>query len=110
MSSELQLFLNDVTKNIYLLIYILRLVKLPEEQGYKFCKKCHRYVALENSHCNKCDTCTSKDGRTYVHCGICKRCVKPTWKHCSDCGRCCQTDHKCGEVHEFNQVSLNIIY
>ncbi|OAD59919.1 Zinc finger CCHC domain-containing protein 4 [Eufriesea mexicana] len=75
----------------------LNLVKLPEAHGYRFCKKCQKWVAKENKHCKKCQECTSKNGLTYKHCDICKRCVKPYWKHCETCTRCIVTKHLCGQ-------------
>lgn len=84
----------------------LRLIVLPADQGYKYCKYCEKWVSEENKHCNSCDTCTSKDGRTYTHCDVCKRCVKPTWKHCASCEKCAQVDHKCGQVKSFIQVRI----
>ncbi|KAL7298819.1 hypothetical protein TKK_0008559 [Trichogramma kaykai] len=71
------------------------LLKLPESDGYKYCKKCKRWVAAENKHCRTCQACTSKDGRTYRHCNPCKRCVKPSWVHCKKCNRCSLSNHKC---------------
>lgn len=82
-------------------------MKLSAEQGYKYCKICKRWVYPENQHCKKCESCTSKDGRTYKHCSICNRCVKPTWEHCEKCARCAQPDHVCGIV-PFTQVILNL--
>lgn len=75
----------------------LELVKLPEEDGYKYCKRCNRWVAPENKHCKLCHSCTSKDGRRYRHCKLCERCVKPTWEHCRKCKRCTLPTHKCGQ-------------
>ncbi|KAJ9592971.1 hypothetical protein L9F63_015341 [Diploptera punctata] len=72
-------------------------IVLPEEEGYKYCSLCQRWVSEENQHCKFCSKCTSKDGQTYVHCGKCKRCVKPSWKHCNVCKRCCLPSHVCGE-------------
>eukprot|EP00058_Branchiostoma_floridae_P018288 XP_002603777.1 hypothetical protein BRAFLDRAFT_124666 [Branchiostoma floridae] len=63
----------------------------------EFCALCRRYVAAENRHCQKCNCCTSKDGRTYVHCDLCKKCVKPAWSHCEPCGRCEPRDHVCSQ-------------
>ncbi|XP_066586535.1 rRNA N6-adenosine-methyltransferase ZCCHC4 [Prorops nasuta] len=76
---------------------LLRLFKLPESDGYKYCKRCLKWVSNENRHCKKCKECTSKDGRRYKHCNICKRCVKPTWKHCDTCNRCVLEQHECGQ-------------
>lgn len=52
-----------------------KLLKLPSDEGYKYCKPCQRYVSPENNHCAKCDSCTSKDGRPSKHCDKCKKCV-----------------------------------
>lgn len=76
----------------------LKLLELPELDGYKFCKKCEKWVSSENKHCKMCKKCTSKDGRTYRHCNICKRCVKPIWKHCKICNKCILEKHICGKV------------
>ncbi|KAL3274192.1 hypothetical protein HHI36_015609 [Cryptolaemus montrouzieri] len=70
---------------------------LPADEGYKYCNICDRWVSEENKHCNKCKSCTSKDGRTYLHCNLCKKCVKPSWQHCEKCKRCAQKDHSCEE-------------
>lgn len=43
----------------------------------RFCEICRRYVSAKNIHCAKCNSCTSKDGKTYVHCDACAACVKP---------------------------------
>lgn len=86
---------------------LFSLIKLPVEEGYKFCKFCSKFVAIENQHCKKCNSCTSKDGRTYVHCDNCKRCVKPTWRHCDTCKRCRQKEHACGEMPEFTQACFH---
>ncbi|XP_014216966.1 zinc finger CCHC domain-containing protein 4 [Copidosoma floridanum] len=75
----------------------MNLVKLPESDGYKYCKRCDRWVAAENKHCKICRSCTSRDGRRYRHCKLCKRCVKPTWKHCKQCDRCSLPSHTCGQ-------------
>lgn len=75
----------------------LNQLELPESDGYRYCKKCERWVSKENKHCKECRECTSKDGRTYRHCKKCKRCVKPNWKHCKKCNRCLLENHKCGE-------------
>ncbi|KAL0970448.1 hypothetical protein UPYG_G00242100 [Umbra pygmaea] len=68
---------------------------LPKEEGYRFCKVCVRYVWSENTHCYKCNTCPSKDGRAWKHCSECRKCVKPSWRHCQTCGRCALPDHPC---------------
>ncbi|XP_046837606.1 rRNA N6-adenosine-methyltransferase ZCCHC4 isoform X1 [Vespa crabro] len=73
----------------------LSLLKLPVSDGYKYCKKCQKWVSSENKHCKKCKDCTSKDGRRYKHCNLCERCVKPSWKHCNICKRCLLEKHKC---------------
>uniref|UniRef100_A0A8C1ZSD8 Zinc finger, CCHC domain containing 4 n=1 Tax=Cyprinus carpio TaxID=7962 RepID=A0A8C1ZSD8_CYPCA len=70
---------------------------LPEDEGYRFCSVCERYVSAGNKHCPKCDTCPSKDGREWRHCDECGRCVKPSWRHCSSCGHCALPDHPCGQ-------------
>ncbi|KAK2579936.1 hypothetical protein KPH14_007616 [Odynerus spinipes] len=75
----------------------LSLLKLPESDGYKYCKRCQKWVSRENKHCKKCKDCTSKDGRRYRHCKLCERCVKPTWKHCNTCKRCLLEKHKCND-------------
>lgn len=69
-------------------------IRLPED-CYKFCVPCDKWVSYENKHCDKCGTCTSKNGGVYVHCDICKICVKITWKHCHRCKRCTLLDHEC---------------
>lgn len=75
----------------------LQLLELPRSDGYKYCKKCQKWISKENKHCKKCDDCTSKNGLTYEHCDICKRCVKPNWKHCKTCKRCTLIKHSCGK-------------
>jgi hypothetical protein len=75
----------------------LNLIKLPASDGYKYCKRCHRWVAAENKHCKICKNCTSKDGRRYTHCKLCQRCVKSSWQHCKTCNRCLLPNHKCGQ-------------
>lgn len=74
------------------------LFALPENKGYRFCDICDRWVQSTNKHCNKCNGCMSKDGRTYKHCGDCNKCVKPSWNHCSRCQKCQPQDHKCGDA------------
>ena len=71
------------------------LLVLPESDGYKYCGLCQRWVAPENSHCEKCEKCTSKDGRQYKHCDLCTRCVKSSWDHCNICKRCTLKTHEC---------------
>ncbi|XP_028998595.1 rRNA N6-adenosine-methyltransferase ZCCHC4 [Betta splendens] len=71
-------------------------VVLPEEEGYRFCSVCERYVCSLNKHCAKCNACPSKDGREWKHCPTCQKCVKPSWRHCQSCGRCALPDHPCG--------------
>lgn len=73
------------------------LIPLPDSE-YKHCKICDKWVYQENFHCNECNLCTSKDGKTYIHCKICQKCVKPSWIHCKKCQRCAQKDHKCEEL------------
>ena len=70
-------------------------ITLPRHLGYKYCKSCKYWVSNENDHCNICNGCVSKDGRTYVHCHVCRRCVKPTWRHCEKCKRCALPNHRC---------------
>ncbi|TWW63755.1 Zinc finger CCHC domain-containing protein 4 [Takifugu flavidus] len=50
---------------------------LPEEEGYRFCSVCQRFVWILNKHCDKCNICPSKDGREWKHCSACRKCVKP---------------------------------
>ena len=69
-------------------------VKLPEDY-YKFCSTCSIWVAKSNSHCIKCNECTSKNGGVYWHCKICQRCVKQSWKHCKRCKKCTLANHHC---------------
>ncbi|XP_076345837.1 rRNA N(6)-adenosine-methyltransferase ZCCHC4 isoform X1 [Tachypleus tridentatus] len=76
----------------------LEKIKLPEEDGYRFCPLCKKYVAPENEHCNICNTCPSKDGRPYKHCNDCNRCVKNSRQHCDTCGQCMLPNHECGVV------------
>ncbi|KAJ8390286.1 hypothetical protein AAFF_G00108550 [Aldrovandia affinis] len=71
-------------------------IVLPEEEGYRLCPTCERYVSSGNRHCPACDACTSKDGREWRHCAQCKKCVKPSWLHCAACDRCALPDHPCG--------------
>jgi hypothetical protein len=33
---------------------------LPGAEGYTLCGPCDRWVARENTHCDKCNNCTSK--------------------------------------------------
>nr|XP_002738407.1 PREDICTED: zinc finger CCHC domain-containing protein 4-like [Saccoglossus kowalevskii] len=68
---------------------------LPKEDGYRFCDVCDRYISSENVHCEKCNKCTSKDGRRYHHCELCNHCVKPGREHCSTCNRCELVKHRC---------------
>ena len=75
----------------------LNLIELPEPDGYKYCRKCERWVASENKHCTKCGKCTSKDGRRYKHCTLCQRCVKFAWEHCATCKRCTLIKHECNK-------------
>ncbi|XP_029034666.2 rRNA N6-adenosine-methyltransferase ZCCHC4 [Osmia bicornis bicornis] len=75
----------------------LHLIELPESDGYKYCKRCQKWVSQENKHCKKCKECTSKNGLTYKHCNECNRCVKPSWKHCKTCERCLVEKHVCGQ-------------
>lgn len=66
-----------------------------DDDAYRYCNICERYVYKENEHCYLCNRCTSKDGRTYTHCNRCKACVKPTWVHCTTCKKCAQPNHDC---------------
>ncbi|KAL1494394.1 hypothetical protein ABEB36_009999 [Hypothenemus hampei] len=79
-------------------------IALPEPE-YKYCRKCNRWVAQENKHCNTCERCPSKNGQTYKHCNLCGKCVKPNWKHCSTCCKCVQTTHSCEKI-VFNGMCL----
>ncbi|VEN51993.1 unnamed protein product [Callosobruchus maculatus] len=83
----------------------LNLVKLPED-GYRYCKPCRKWVAIENSHCRICNACTSKNGQTYKHCDLCQRCVKPSWQHCDECDRCAAIGHTCQEL-EFSKTCFH---
>ncbi|KAF4533192.1 hypothetical protein B566_EDAN001734 [Ephemera danica] len=38
----------------------LKLIPMPEAEGYKFCDSCQHHVSIENQHCFKCNACTSK--------------------------------------------------
>lgn len=71
-------------------------LRLPPEENYRFCAPCNRYVSAGNAHCEKCNACTSKDGRSYRHCDGCGRCVKPGRVHCGRCQRCLLPGHACG--------------
>ncbi|XP_041926246.1 rRNA N6-adenosine-methyltransferase ZCCHC4 isoform X1 [Alosa alosa] len=73
-----------------------RYIVLPEQEGYRFCALCERYVSAENKHCSECNVCPSKDGREWRHCADCGKCVKPSWQHCTSCSRCALPDHPCG--------------
>ncbi|KPP63813.1 hypothetical protein Z043_117893 [Scleropages formosus] len=53
-------------------------IVLPEEEGYRWCSVCERYVSSGNKHCSACNACTSKDGRQWRHCSLCNKCVKPS--------------------------------
>merc|ERR1712106_681357 len=48
----------------------LSLLELPSREGYRLCGECRVWVAQENTHCDQCGVCTSKDGRTYMHCKL----------------------------------------
>ncbi|KAI8038357.1 rRNA N6-adenosine-methyltransferase ZCCHC4 [Drosophila gunungcola] len=74
----------------------LRLLHLPEEEGYKYCQKCDLHTAKENIHCNRCGICASLNGQLYRHCESCDVCVKPNYVHCKNCRRCTQREgHNC---------------
>lgn len=75
----------------------LNLINLGEIVGYKYCSICHRWVAQENNHCDKCGKCTSKNGKPFKHCDLCKRCVKYSWEHCETCQRCALKFHDCNQ-------------
>ncbi|KAK3878705.1 hypothetical protein Pcinc_016652, partial [Petrolisthes cinctipes] len=80
---------------------------LPESEGYRFCPLCRRWVAVTNTHCDKCNGCMAKDGRTYKHCDQCDKCVKPSWIHCNTCTRCQPQDHTCHPQHHSAQPTCN---
>lgn len=61
---------------------------LPENEGYRYCKECQKYVSPENQHCKKCNKCTTKHGSTYKHCDKCHHCVKSSYVHCEVHNRC----------------------
>uniref|UniRef100_A0A1A8BBG0 Zinc finger, CCHC domain containing 4 n=1 Tax=Nothobranchius kadleci TaxID=1051664 RepID=A0A1A8BBG0_NOTKA len=73
-----------------------RCIILPQEEGYRFCAACQRYVSSLNKHCSECNRCPSKNGCEWKHCSSCEKCVKSSWKHCGSCGRCALPDHPCG--------------
>ncbi|KAG5676670.1 hypothetical protein PVAND_006488 [Polypedilum vanderplanki] len=80
-----------------------RHIKYPSLPNYRFCKFCHRFVALNNLHCRICKICPSKNGATYHHCNRCIKCVKPNYVHCEECDRCVQkTEHECKtyQIHQ----------
>lgn len=69
---------------------------LPKMEGYRFCRLCDRYVAINNIHCKLCGVCPSKNGSQYKHCSRCHMCTKPNYRHCSTCNKCVQTgQHSC---------------
>lgn len=70
-------------------------LKLPEDEGYRFCQSCNHFVSSANRHCHECQSCTAKNGGLYKHCHQCQRCVKSSWQHCSSCDRCALLDHPC---------------
>jgi hypothetical protein len=82
------------------------LIKCPIEKGYKFCKKCKKFVSITNQHCNFCKSCPGKNGATYNHCKYCGLCVKPTYKHCFKCNRCSGKDHSCKEFQKHQECWL----
>lgn len=73
-------------------------VVLPADQGYWYCALCERYYSPDNQHCEACNSCTTKDGRTYRHCEKCDRCVKPSRVHCDSCNICDVPGHQCGKL------------
>lgn len=74
-------------------------IDLATVEAYRLCKKCNKWVAHENQHCNRCKKCPSKNGAPYVHCNLCELCVKPTYRHCNNCWRCTQIEHH--ECHKY---------
>lgn len=84
-TSPVRIFTNIPTQKIV----------LAEEEGYRYCNKCERYVSESNVHCELCNDCTSKDGRVWVHCKQCNRCVKKGRIHCQSCNRCEIPVHDC---------------
>lgn len=71
-------------------------IQLPTNENYRRCKKCDKWVAVENKHCTRCKICPSKNGNKYTHCLACENCVKPSYKHCYNCWRCTQIEnHQC---------------
>eukprot|EP00124_Ichthyophonus_hoferi_P005316 Ihof_evm1s739 gene=Ihof_evmTU1s739 len=70
-------------------------LRLPSEEGYRWCELCQCDVASTNHHCDICNACTTKSGATYRHCELCNRCVKPSLVHCHTCNYCALPDHDC---------------
>lgn len=74
------------------------LMALPLAEGYAFCRPCRRWRLAAQKHCQRCGSCTGKNGAAYVHCERCAQCVKPNYKHCTVCRRCTQVvGHNCAE-------------
>jgi len=59
-----------------------------DDENYKFCFECNRFVFAINRHCFQCQTCPSKNGQPSRHCSECQRCVQADRKHCSKCSFC----------------------
>ena len=55
----------------------LSIFEMPKEEGYRYCEACQKHVDRNNTHCDLCGCCPSKDGRTWRHCELCNKCVKP---------------------------------
>lgn len=79
------------------------LIDLSVAKDYRLCKKCKRWVSMENQHCDQCKKCPSKNGNTYVHCKLCSTCVKPSYRHCNNCWRCTQVEN-----HQCNKYQLQL--
>lgn len=77
-----------------------RLLELPLSKGYRFCKPCDRYVAVNNLHCHLCGCCPSKNGAQYKHCKRCHICIKPNYLHCDKCNKCAQSSHDCKDYRK----------
>ncbi|XP_075242975.1 rRNA N(6)-adenosine-methyltransferase ZCCHC4-like [Convolutriloba macropyga] len=72
----------------------------PNDEDYRLCSKCSKYVFKNNKHCKICKQCTTKDGPTYVHCKFCGECVKPSFVHCDRCKSCHLEGAKCRPIEE----------
>lgn len=71
-------------------------IVLSQEDGYRYCDICNKWVSLENKHCSKCNICPSKDGKAWKHCDQCGKCTKASRIHCNVCQHCVLRDHSCG--------------